>query len=78
MNDYDLRTPLHVAACEGHYETVKYLLEYGAPVHVRDRFGHSPLDDAVRFVRFDIIKLLMDAGAHLRVPALTLGMHLCK
>ena len=28
--DYDRRTALHIAACEGHVDTVKYLLCHGA------------------------------------------------
>ena len=51
MSDYDGRTPLHIACCEGHVDVVKYLLDLGAPVHVRDRYGDTPLNDAVTFRR---------------------------
>ncbi len=42
------------------------------------RYGHSPLDDAVRFCHHDIIKLLVKGGAHLNMPSAKLGMMLCK
>ena len=48
--DYDGRTALHVAAAEGHFEVVKFLL---ALEHVKpeptDRWGFTPQQEAVRF-----------------------------
>eukprot|EP00961_Rhodomonas_salina_P166296 2241068-Rhodomonas_salina.1 len=36
--DYDGRTALHLAACEGHEDVVKYLLDKRASVASVDRF----------------------------------------
>jgi len=69
MADYDGRTALHVACCEGHVEVVRYLLDLGAPVHMRDRYGDTPLDDAVTFRRATIVSMLRQTGAHLTMPA---------
>ncbi len=38
---------LHLAASEGHFECVRFLVEYGANVNVADRFGRTPLDDTI-------------------------------
>jgi ankyrin repeat protein len=51
--DYDGRTALHLAACEGHVELVEYLVQAKADVNSKDRFGGTPLEDAVRH-NFDI------------------------
>ncbi|CAG0916286.1 unnamed protein product [Notodromas monacha] len=37
LRDYDGRTPLHIAATEGHSHIVKYLLAHNANVGIRDR-----------------------------------------
>ena len=49
LPDYDGRTPLHLACCEGHLETVRYLLQHGASVHATDRFNYTPLQNAIKF-----------------------------
>ncbi|XP_061824807.1 60 kDa lysophospholipase isoform X2 [Nerophis lumbriciformis] len=64
LSDYDGRTPLHIAACEGHFKVVKYLLTLGATVYAKDRYGDTPLCNAVRFRHKDVVKLLRKTGAH--------------
>lgn len=65
LPDYDLRTPLHLAASEGHAEVVKILLEYGGNIDVVDRWAHTPYHDAVRYRRHECATLLK-----LKIPAM--------
>ncbi|CAE6201625.1 unnamed protein product [Arabidopsis arenosa] len=58
--DYDHRTPLHVAASEGLYLMAKMLVEAGASVTSKDRWGNSPLDEARMCGNKKLIKLLED------------------
>ena len=45
--DYDLRTPLHVAATVAdRLEFVEALVAHKADLNARDRWGRTPLDDA--------------------------------
>ena len=47
--DYDGRTPLHLACCENKLEIVKFLIEKcGCDINIKDRWGNTPLDDAIR------------------------------
>ena len=48
VGDYDKRTALHVAVCQGQSRVVKRLLEAGASVAVKDIWNNTPLDDAKR------------------------------
>lgn len=59
--DYDHRTPLHVAASQGLYLSAKLLLEAGASVFSRDRWGNSPLDEGRMSGNKNLIKLLENA-----------------
>lgn len=46
--DYDSRTPLHLAASEGQIEVMRYLIKKcQANVNALDRFGTTPLDNAL-------------------------------
>ena len=61
--DYDLRTALHLAACEGHTECVVWLLKQNADKNVKDCFKHRPIDDAAKNQHTEIVRLLADDEA---------------
>jgi len=63
--DYDRRSPAHVAASEGHHNVVAFLVGRGAKLNRSDRWGGSPLDDALRHDHHDIAEMLKAAGARL-------------
>ncbi|XP_028653942.1 glutaminase kidney isoform, mitochondrial-like isoform X1 [Erpetoichthys calabaricus] len=61
QKDYDSRTALHVAASEGHMEVVRFLVD-GCKVNpfTKDRWGNSPLDDAVQFGHQEVADYMKD------------------
>ena len=56
--DYDLRTPLHLAAAEGQYQMVKYFIDQEISLSPCDRWGNTPLDEARRHGHDRIVELL--------------------
>ncbi|KAL6060416.1 Ammonium transporter [Balamuthia mandrillaris] len=65
VGDYDSRTALHLATCNGHTKIVKWLLRKGCNPFAKDRFGHTPRDDAVLYKHTDIAEILRQAEASL-------------
>lgn len=81
--DYDNRTALHLAACEGNVTVVKELLRKltGESKSWKDRWGQTPLADAVRHGQNGAAKLLIDSRAQLgfdRARAASELTDLCK
>lgn len=56
--DYDHRTPLHIAAAEGLHLVAKVLLDFGASVLSKDRWGNTPLDEAQKCGSKPLIQML--------------------
>ncbi|KAJ8749007.1 hypothetical protein K2173_013449 [Erythroxylum novogranatense] len=62
LADYDQRTALHLASCEGCTEVVVLLLEKGAAVNSTDRWGRTPLSDAYSCGHEEICRILESHG----------------
>lgn len=62
--DYDKRTPLHLAASNGHLEVLKYILKEIGMVNVNpiDRWGGTPLDDSIREDHYEVSQYLKSVG----------------
>ena len=52
--DYDKRTPMHLAAAEGHLEVVEFLVRKGVKP-MADRWGGYPISDAEENAHVDIV-----------------------
>ncbi|KAJ4761793.1 potassium channel protein [Rhynchospora pubera] len=59
--NYDLRTPLHVAAAEGLHLVATILIECGADVQSKDRWGNTPMDEAKRCGSKPLLQILEKA-----------------
>eukprot|EP01064_Diplonema_japonicum_P039211 TRINITY_DN9780_c0_g1_i1.p1 TRINITY_DN9780_c0_g1~~TRINITY_DN9780_c0_g1_i1.p1 ORF type:complete len:739 (+),score=164.61 TRINITY_DN9780_c0_g1_i1:97-2313(+) len=62
VQDYDSRTPLHIAAASGHSHVAEYLITKGARVHHKDRQGHTPLVQAVLCGNAETAATISQAG----------------
>ena len=48
VHDYDKRTPLHLAAAECKVKSILFLLASGADINAEDRWGGTPLEEALK------------------------------
>ncbi|KAH8374286.1 ankyrin repeat domain-containing protein 17 [Drosophila serrata] len=71
LYDADLATPLHYAACWGHEECVRILLEHNAPINVVNSEGYTPLHTGAGFA--GVTKLLIQHGALVNAKTLSDG-----
>ncbi|GMH33513.1 hypothetical protein BSKO_01347 [Bryopsis sp. KO-2023] len=66
--DYDKRTPLHLAASNNHLSMVKHLvIVHGADINVVDRYGGTPISDAVVGRHAEVASFLRQQGATLQL-----------
>jgi len=61
LADYDLRTAIHLACAEGNAAIVRLLLDNGADVNLGDRWGSTPLMQAVASNQAHIVRDLVRA-----------------
>uniref|UniRef100_A0A8C1Y1T5 glutaminase n=1 Tax=Cyprinus carpio TaxID=7962 RepID=A0A8C1Y1T5_CYPCA len=75
LKDYDSRTPLHIAAAEGHMDVVLFLSQ-SCKVNpfVKDRWGNIPRDDAMQFGHEDVVKVLEEYEQNYRLPIMSLDI----
>jgi ankyrin repeat protein len=60
--DYDKRTPLHIAAADGHLKVVKFLVRKGASVNAEDRSGSSNSYSPPHHWCADAVSLVLPPG----------------
>ncbi|XP_050724458.1 glutaminase liver isoform, mitochondrial-like isoform X4 [Eriocheir sinensis] len=66
QSDYDGRTALHLAAAEGHLDIVIFLLEKcHVPPSPKDRWSHTPADDAEEFGHQEVAEYIRGVEAKL-------------
>ena len=65
--DYDKRTPMHLAAAEGHASALQFLLDHGVKP-IADRWGGEPLSDAKAGGHTEALEVLRERGVSTGSP----------
>jgi len=63
IGDYDQRTALHVACGQDNLDVVLFLLSEGANINAQDKWGNTPLDEAIMYCKTHIVDHLKLMGA---------------
>ena len=74
----DMRTCMHLAASSGEMHIVEHLIEHGANTNAVDRWGGTPLSDAVREGHAAIARRLVQDGAMLSYDEARASSELCE
>ncbi|XP_037928965.1 apoptosis-stimulating of p53 protein 2-like, partial [Teleopsis dalmanni] len=64
-------TALHNAICAGHFDIVKFLVEFGCDVNAQDSDGWTPLHCAASCNNLSMVKFLVESGACLFAATLS-------
>eukprot|EP00931_Biecheleriopsis_adriatica_P117169 TRINITY_DN92708_c0_g1_i1.p1 TRINITY_DN92708_c0_g1~~TRINITY_DN92708_c0_g1_i1.p1 ORF type:complete len:630 (+),score=76.77 TRINITY_DN92708_c0_g1_i1:25-1914(+) len=78
QTDYDRRTPLHLACCEGQAEAARFLLEQRADINAVDRFGRTPLNSAIASQNVELVEHIRDRNGVLGESESELASKLCR
>ena len=62
-SDYDRRTGLHLAAAEGHLGLLRMMINAGAEIEFKDRWGTDAFIESVKHEKVDIARFLIASGA---------------
>jgi ankyrin repeat protein len=62
--DYDMRTASHIAAAEGNVAALRLLVEFGADLMRKDRWGNTIFDEARRQDKNAVLEFLDDMKAN--------------
>ena len=76
--DYDLRTALHLAASEGNAPIVEYLIDSRADVNAKDRWGGTPLSDAIKHDHGAVATAIRERGGVLGYTEEQASSELCE
>ena len=74
----DGRTALHLAASTGNHQITELLISVDADVNAADRWGGTPLRDAVREGRKEVAAALREAGGELGYDEVAASGELCE
>jgi hypothetical protein len=69
----DGQTLLHLAACWGRMDSVKWLIEHGAPINAVDNAGRTPLMMAIYCRQPELVQVFLDAKANIFIHSIGNG-----